>query len=548
MQKNDILTLTIEEINNLGYGVGHTDAGQVVFVKDAVTGDVLDARIIKVTKNYLVARIETLHTPSALRTKNPCPARGCGGCVYQNITYEHEMDLKRQYVLSAFRKAGLSDVTVEAVQSTGALTGYRNKAQYPVANAKDGRMYAGFYAGGTHRVVPSQGCRLQPPVFDAILQDVCAFCDQNGIKAYDEECGKGLLRHIYLRMGATTGEIMLCLVVNGKTFPREKELADRLTERYPAIKSVILNVNEKNTNVVLGEDYHLVSGREYIEDVLCGVRFRISAGAFYQVNHDACELLYGIAKKKAALTGGETILDLYCGIGTIGLSMAGDAGKIIGIEIVEEAVLRAAENAERNNILNAYFYCGDASDAQKLLESAEAAHGDISGATVIMDPPRKGSTPELIHYLSGRNFGRIVYVSCGPDTLARDCALFRELGYTIGPVTPVDLFPRTGHVETVCLLSKLRADQHIEVELNLDEMDLTNAESKATYDEIKEYVLENTGLKVSQLYIAQIKRKYGIIERANYNLPKSENAKVPNCPPDKEAAIVEALKHFGMIK
>ncbi len=454
MQKNDVITLRVEEINNLGFGVSHTPEGQVVFVQNGVTDDLLDARVIKVTKNYLVARIEKMRTPSLLREEGYiCEAHGCGGCVYKNIKYGHELELKRDYVKNAFRKAGLPDVEVAPTLTTGRLTGYRNKAQYPVANGKNG-MQAGFYASSTHRVVPCLDCRLQPPVFGDILAYVCAFCDKNGIKSYDEETRKGLLRHIYLRMGEGTGEVMVCLVVNGKTLPNEEKLAYGLCAKFGCVKSVLINTNTQNTNVVLGKEYRLLAGREWIEDILCGLRFRISAGAFYQVNHDACEMLYEIARAKAALTGGETVLDLYCGIGTIGLSMADEAGKVIGIEIVAEAVERAAENAARNGVGNAYFYCGDASNAQRLLENAERAHGDVSGAVVVMDPPRKGSTPELIEYLAARNFSRIVYVSCGPDTLARDCALFTKLGYEIGTVTPVDMFPRTGHVESVVCLTR----------------------------------------------------------------------------------------------
>ena len=459
MQKNDILRVRIEEINNLGFGVAHAEEkngarGKVIFVRDAVTDDLLDARIIKVNKSYLIAKIERMIEPSLLRaTEGVCTAAGCGGCVYQHIKYEHEAALKRDYVQNAFRKAGLSDVRVGELRHTGELTRYRNKAQYPVANGKAG-MLAGFYATGTHRIVPMSDCALQPEVFGKIVNYICAFCDRNGIRAYEEENGRGELRHIYLRMGAETGEVMVCLVVNGTHLKNEDTLARELMERFPSVKSVMLNVNKENTNVVLGDDYRTIGGRDYIEDVLCGLTFRISAGAFYQVNHNACELLYGIARERAELTGKETVLDLYCGIGTIGLSMAKDAQKVIGIEIVEEAVIRAAENAARNNITNAYFYCGDASNAEKLLERAEAAHGDISGATVIMDPPRKGSTPELITYLAKRNFARIVYVSCNPDTLARDCVSFRELGYEIGEVTPVDMFPRTGHVESVVCLTR----------------------------------------------------------------------------------------------
>ena len=459
MQKNDIVTLQIEEINNLGCGVGHLavpDGGRgiVVFVQGAVTGDELEARIIKVNKSYLVARIERILKPSLYRDDSEaCSARGCGGCVYRHVRYEHELELKRAYVENAFRKVGLSDVTVEETRSTGVLCGYRNKAQYPVQKGKSG-MEFGFFANSTHRIVPVVDCKLQPKIFAQIASFVCKFADRVGLSAYDEETGKGFLRHIYLRYGQKTGEVMLCLVANGERFAEEKRFAKELCAQFPQVKSVYLNTNTKNTNVVLGERYRLLCGNAWIEDELCGLKFRISPGAFYQVNHDACELLYGIAKEKADLKGEETVLDLYCGIGTIGLSMADRAGEIIGIEIVEEAVKCAAENAARNGVENAYFYCGDASDARKLLSAAEAAHGSVDGATVIMDPPRKGSTPELITYLSERDFKRIVYVSCNPDTLARDCVLFQSLGYEIGSVTPVDMFPRTGHVESLVCLTR----------------------------------------------------------------------------------------------
>lgn len=459
MQKNDVVTLTVEDMNNLGAGIAHlTNAdgtkGLAVFVTGAVTGDTVEAKIIKVNKSYLVARMEKLITASPFRTEDEgCSARGCGGCVYQNVTYTHELERKRGHVVSAFRKAGLSDVKIGGVRSTGELCGYRNKAQYPVRNGKDG-MESGFFASSTHRIVPIKECALQPRVFAELTAFICEFCDRNGIRAYEEESGKGLLRHIYLRQGRVSGEIMVCLVINGQRMPAEDKLVRELTARFDDVKSVLLNFNTKNTNVVLGEHYRLLWGREWIEDTLCGLSFRLSPAAFYQVNHDACELLYGIARERAALSGNETVLDLYCGIGTIGLSMAKDAKEVIGIEIVKDAVERANENAERNGIANAHFYCGDASDARKLLTNAEREHGIIKNATVILDPPRKGSTPELITYLSERNFNRVVYVSCNPDTLARDCALFRQLGYGIGEVTPVDMFPRTGHVESVVCLTR----------------------------------------------------------------------------------------------
>ena len=460
MKKNETFTLRIEEINNLGCGVGHLPdpsggRGQVVFVRDAVTGDLIEARAIKVNKTYVVARIERMIEPSPLRCEDDCRAKGCGGCVYRHVGYEHELELKRDYVKNAFRKVGLEAVEVAPVRTTGELVGYRNKAQYPVCGGKNG-MEAGFFATGTHRIVPADSCRLQPPSFAAITRLICDFCNRHGISAYDEESGRGLLRHIYLRVGAKTGEVMVCLVVNGRSLPHERELAEELTRQHPEVVSVMLNVNEKSTNVVLGETYRTVWGRDWIEDELCGLRFRISAGAFYQVNRNACELLYGIAKEKAELTGRETLLDLYCGIGTIGLSMADRAAEVIGIEIVDEAVKRAAENAARNGITHASFYCGDASDAKKLLSTAEAARGNLDPANtvVIFDPPRKGSTPELISYIAERRFPRVVYVSCNPDTLARDCVIFKELGYEIGEVTPVDMFPRTGHVESVVCLKR----------------------------------------------------------------------------------------------
>jgi len=495
VKKNDVVRLSIGEINNLGCGVGHLPSsdgtrGPVVFVRDAVTGDEIEARIIKVNKSYLVARIERILTPSPLRCTPDCEAKGCGGCVYRHVSYAHELELKRDYVQNAFRKAGLSDVLVEDTRGTGVTVGYRNKAQYPVANGKNG-MEAGFFATASHRIVPAESCKLQPAVFSEIAAFVCRFCDTHGIRAYEEESGKGLLRHIYLRRGEVTGEVMVCLVLNGETLPAEAEFTESLTAKFPAVKSVLINVNRANTNVVLGKEERLLWGSSYIEDELCGLRFRISAGAFYQVNHGACELLYGIAREKAALTGKETLLDLYCGIGSIGLSMAKDAGEVIGIEIVDEAVERAAENAERNGIAHAHFYCGDASDARKLLANAERERGalDVSNTTVVFDPPRKGSTPELIAYVAERGFPRVVYVSCNPDTLARDCVWFKELGYEIGAVTPVDMFPRTGHVESVVCLS--RKTSH-EMKLNSAPFEMIKSGEKTIelrlYDEKRQQI------------------------------------------------------------
>ncbi len=454
-KKNDRLSLVIEDINNLGCGVSHLSDGRVVFVRDAVPGDIIDAKLIKVNKSYAVARVEGVITPSPDRIENTCPAAGCGGCVYRTLSYEKELLIKHDYVKTAFRKAGLFHVAeaVEPVRTTGITEGYRNKGQYPVQNGKGG-VEAGFYAVASHRLVPADCCALQPPIFAELVAFICDFCNKNNIRAYDEVQGGGLLRHIYLRRGQQSGELMVCLVINGKTLPKKREFAEKITKAFPKVASVMLNFNEKNTNVVLGDRFECIGGKPYITDTLCGVTLRISPDAFYQVNHDACELLYSLAAERAELKGMETVLDLYCGIGSIGLSMADRARQIIGIEIVDAAVACARENAALNGIENAYFYCGDSSDAEKLLTAAEAAHGslDPKSTTVILDPPRKGSTPELISCLSSRGFDRVVYISCNPDTLARDCKLFQELGYQIGTVTPVDLFPRTGHCEAVCLI------------------------------------------------------------------------------------------------
>ncbi len=461
MQKNELIRIRITDVNNLGCGVGHLedaaqDTGKTVFVRGGVTGDELEAKVIKVTGSYLVARPERIIKPSPYRTEEDLctAAMGCGGCAYRHITYEHELELKRRYVENAFKKMRLNDVTVEPVRHTESITEYRNKAQYPVQKGKDGKLQAGFYANSSHRIVPADNCRLQPAVFGEIVEFLCALGDRHGVSAYDEVTGKGLLRHIYLRIGVRTGEIMVCLVLTKDKLPGESEWIREICARFPQVRSLMINVNSENTNVVLGERYRLLWGEEWIEDILCGLRFRITPQSFYQVNHDACELLYGLAKERANLTGEELLLDLYCGIGSIGLSMAKEAGEVLGMEIVERAARSATENAERNGITNASFFCGDASDPQGLLKRAAEEKGSLSRAVVVIDPPRKGTTPELIRGIAEHGVPRVVYVSCNPDTLARDCAVFAELGYEIGIVTPVDLFPRTGHVETIVCLTR----------------------------------------------------------------------------------------------
>ncbi|MBR3966787.1 MAG: 23S rRNA (uracil(1939)-C(5))-methyltransferase RlmD [Clostridia bacterium] len=470
LKKDDTVTVRINEINNLGSGVGKLEGGCVIFINGAVTGELVRAKLIKVNKSFCVGKLEEILEPSPYRENSFCHAPlSCGGCVYRHVKREHELELKKSYVEHSFIKVGLSDIKVNDVLHLPERSGYRNKAQYPIGIGKNG-VTAGFYAAKTHKIIPCLDCALQPAIFGEILSFFCEFATKKGISVYNEESGSGLLRHLYLRYGKSTDEIMVCIVINGDSMPHSDELCTSLTEKIPSVKSIMLNINTKNTNVVLGEKYITLFGKSYITDVLCGKKFNISPGSFYQVNHDTAELLYKTAADLGDFSGNETVLDLYCGIGTIGLSMADKVGKIIGIEIVPEAVECAKENARINEIENAEFYCGDASSAEKLFENASKAHGELKPDAVIIDPPRKGSTPELINYLARIDVPKIIYISCDPDTLARDCVLFRELGYTIGDVTPVDMFPATGHIESVVCLSREKADDYIHISVQTKDL------------------------------------------------------------------------------
>ena len=444
MCKNSVIELDITDLNNLGNGVGRID-GRVVFVRGAVSGDRVKARIIKVNKSFLVARLEEIIVPSSEREEGFCSAPlACGGCVYRHIKYSHELELKYNYVKNAFIKAGIDNARILPVIFAGRERAYRNKGQYPLTRVK-GKTVAGFYASKTHNVVPAEECAIQSPAFSSILRLVCEIADELSWSIYDEETQSGDLRHIYLRIGEKTGEIMLCLVINGKEPLHTDVLVERVRKEFPAVVSIMLNFNSEDTNVVLGEKYKTLYGKNGIEDELCGLRFFISPASFYQVNRDGAELLYAKAREAADLRGGETIADLYCGTGTIGLSMAKGAKRLCGIEIVESAVECAKENARSNGIDNAEFICGDASNKETIL----SAFGGVAPDVVVIDPPRKGSTRELVDTLADIDVKRIVYVSCSPDTLARDAVYFLERGYEMGDVQPVDMFPRSGHVESV---------------------------------------------------------------------------------------------------
>ena len=537
LEKGSVYTAVIDGYSSEGLGIARVN-GAVVFVPHAVRGEEIDLRITKVMKTSCAGEIVKIHNPSPERMEPECPYAGkCGGCAYRHLTYPEELWAKRQRVQDALTRIGGLELTVEEILGAKNPEHYRNKSQYPVG--ADGSI--GFFQARTHKVVPIRRCLIQTEATDRTAQAVGEWMRRYKISAYDETTGKGLVRHVCVRVNRK-GESLCCVVVNGNKVPREPELAAYVTAAVPHTVGVLLNSNTRRGNVVLGDKYRTLFGRNYLMDTLCGLEFKLSMPSFYQVNRDQAEVLYGKALKFAGLTGNETVLDLYCGIGTITLCLAKAAKRVIGAEIVPPAIRDAKENALRNHIENAEFFCGDAADIAAKLES-DGLRPDV----VTVDPPRKGLAPEVIASVAAMGPEKVVYVSCDPATLGRDVKIFREFGYEAKRAAAVDMFPGTAHVETVVLLSKLNAKQHIEVELNLDELDLTAAESKATYDEIKAYVLEKYGLKVSSLYISQVKRKCGLDVGPNYNLSKKEDAKVPQCPPEKEAAIMDALKRFQMI-
>lgn len=537
LAKNQEHTVTIEGYGEGGMGVARID-GRVVFVHGALRGEKCRVLILKTLKSVAFAKVLEVLEPSSERIESDCPYfPRCGGCTYRHIRYEEELRLKKQRVQDNLCRIGGSDVTVEEILGAQDTLRYRNKAQYPVS--KDGAV--GFYRARTHEVIECEHCLLVRPEADAAAEALREYMQSCHVAGYDEKTGRGLVRHLYVRSNAA-GESLICVLVNGDKLPKEDRLVALLRDACPKCTGIVLGTNTKKGNVILGDRYRTLWGSDRIEDTLCGKTFRLSVPSFYQVNRVQAERLYAKAIEFADLTGQETVLDLYCGAGTITLALSDHAKKVLGAEIVPEAIDDARENAARNGVKNAEFFCGDASDVAKKL-----ARENLRPDVITVDPPRKGLAADVVESIAEMQPQRVVYVSCDSATMARDVKRLADLGYTAQRACAVDMFPRADHVETVCLLSKLNAKQHIEVDIHMDELDLTDAEKKATYSEIKEYVLEHTGLKVSSLYIAQVKQKCGIIERENYNKPKSDDAKQPQCPPDKEKAIKEALKHFGMI-
>ena len=542
-RKNDLVTLEIEDCGIDGEGIGKAD-GFTVFVKDAVIGDTVTAKIIKAKKNYGYGRLMEVLKPSPYRVEPKCEfARQCGGCQLQALSYDQQLVFKTNKVKGHLERiGGFTDIPMEPIIGMDELFHYRNKAQFPVGRNKEGKIVTGFYAGRTHNIIENRDCALGVAENKEVLDRVIAHMEKYGIEPYNEATGKGLVRHVLIRYGYFTKEVMVCLILNGNKIPKEEQLVKSLCE-IPGMTSITINVNKKHSNVILGEEIRLLWGQEYITDRIGDISYQISPLSFYQVNPMQTQKLYAKALEYADLHGEETVWDLYCGIGTISLFLAQKAKFVRGVEIVPAAIENAKENAKLNGLENTEFFVGKAEEVLPREYKKNGVYADV----IVVDPPRKGCDETLLETMVEMNPDRIVYVSCDSATLARDLKYLCERGYELRKVCPVDQFGMTVHVETVVLLSQQKPDDTIEIDLDLDELDATSAELKATYQEIKDYVLKESGLKVSSLYISQIKRKCGIEVGENYNLPKSENARVPQCPKEKEDAIKAALKYYAMI-
>ena len=539
LEKNKIYEAVITDYTAEGQGVARIE-GCAVFIPNAIAGEKVTVRIEKAQKTWAAGKMVEILERSKHRINRVCPvAKLCGGCDFHHMDYAEETRLKAQRVRDCLNRIGGENFEEIPILAAPDCTCYRNKAQYPVAQSK-GRVFAGFFKAGTHQVIENDRCGILPEQMDAVKDAVIDYANRHGVSVYDEVAHQGLLRHIYVRRGVVSGEILVCLSINGRNIPKREALIARL-KQIEGFTTLVLTVNTKKGNAVLGDEYITLYGPGYIEDTLCGLKFRLSPRSFYQVNHHQAQRLYRAAIAQAEITKDDLVLDLYCGVGTITLCMAGAAGKVIGVEVIPQAVEDARDNAGRNGIENAEFFCGDAGEAALALE-AKGIKPDV----VVVDPPRKGLNADAIEAMARMSPRRIVYVSCDPATLARDVALLKEKGYAVKNAMACDLFPRCAHVETIVCLSKL-ADTHIEMEIDPEELDTITAKVSPTYPEIKAYVLEHHGLKVSSLAIAQAKKKCGLEVGECYNLPSGHGRPPTNLTPEREAAIREAFQYYGLI-
>ena len=572
MKKNDTAAVKITDIGVNGEGIGKVD-GYTLFIKDAVIGDTVEAKVMKAKKNYGYARLMKVLSPSPDRVTPRCEfARKCGGCQIQEMSYGRQLAFKEQKVRGNLERIGgfpkeLLDRVMEPVLGMEEPFGYRNKAQFPFGTDKEGNPVTGFYAGRTHDIIPNTDCALGAPVNREILETILGFMKKYQIPSYDEKTGNGLIRHVLIRCGSATGEIMVCLVVNGEEIPHADALIDRLAE-MPGMTSITLSPNTRRTNVIMGDSFKVLWGQGYITDYIGNIKYQISPLSFYQVNPVQTEKLYSLAMEYADLKGGETVWDLYCGIGTISLFLAQKAGKVYGVEIIPQAIDDARKNAEINGIENAEFFVGKAEEVlprwYRENEGAEAGlRGDRSRAradVIVVDPPRKGCDEALLDTIVKMQPEKVVYVSCDPATLARDLKVLCGKGYELERVRAVDMFPMTVHVETVVMLSHKKPDSVINVKVEFGEgegkVPLDNIAKRAeaykpkervTYKMIKEYIEAKYGFKVHTAYIAEVKRDLGL---PMYDAPNAvEELKQPrkHPTPEKVEAIKDALKHFEVI-
>ena len=546
-RKNDMVTLEIVDCGTDGEGIGKAD-GFTVFVKDAVIGDVVTAKIMKAKKNYGYGRLIEVLKPSPYRIEPVCPsARQCGGCQLQALAYQEQLAFKEKKLKGHLERiGGFTDLPMEPIIGMEEPYHYRNKAQFPVGRNKDGRIVAGFYAGRTHSIIENRDCVLGVKVNQEILDRVLAHMERFHIEPYNEVTGKGLVRHVFIRYGFFTDEIMVCLVINGQQIPHEKELIRSLCE-LKGMTSICLNINKKRNNVILGEQIKVLWGQGYITDKIGNISYEISPLSFFQINPYQTWKLYSKALEYADLHGEETVWDLYCGIGTISLFLAQQAKFVRGVEIVPAAIEDARRNAELNDITNVEFFVGKAEEVLPREYEKNGVYADV----IVVDPPRKGCDEVLLQTILKMQPERVVYVSCDSATLARDLRYLCDHGYELLKVCGVDQFPQTVHVETCVLLGrKIVNDKNVEymhVDYEPEDAEyLRGIKGSATYAEIKKWIKEQYNVSVSSLYIAQCKDACGFEKRENFNTG-IEGHRVPNCPEEKKKLILEAFKHFKMI-
>ncbi|HFQ3705424.1 TPA: 23S rRNA (uracil(1939)-C(5))-methyltransferase RlmD [Streptococcus agalactiae] len=542
LHKNDIIETEISDISHEGMGIAKVD-GFVFFVENALPGEIIKMRVLKLRKRIGYGKVEEYLTTSPHRNEGlDYTYLRTGIADLGHLTYEQQLLFKQKQVAdNLYKIAHISDVLVEPTLGMTIPLAYRNKAQVPVRRV-DGQLETGFFRKNSHTLVSIEDYLIQEKEIDALINFTRDLLRKFDVKPYDEEQQSGLIRNLVVRRGHYTGQLMLVLVTTRPKIFRIDQMIEKLVSAFPSVVSIMQNINDRNSNVIFGKEFRTLYGSDTIEDQMLGNTYAISAQSFYQVNTEMAEKLYQKAIDFSDLNSEDIVIDAYSGIGTIGLSVAKQVKHVYGVEVVEKAVSDAKENATRNGITNSTYVADSAENAM-----AKWLKEGIKPTVIMVDPPRKGLTESFVYSAAQTKADKITYISCNSATMARDIKLFEELGYHLVKIQPVDLFPMTHHVETVALLSKLDVDKHIDVEIKLDELDLTSAESKATYAQIKKYILEKFDLKVSTLYIAQIKKKCGIALREHYNKSKKEKQVIPQCTPEKEEAIMDALRHFKMI-